>query len=53
MVIRLAIAGAVLVVAGLVNVGGFGTLVRFVGVVALLGAGITWLVRTRNSSRRH
>ncbi|MEN3270211.1 MAG: hypothetical protein V7646_7105 [Pseudonocardia sp.] len=52
MVIRLAVIGAVLVVGGLINVSGFGKITVPLGVVALLGSGILWLVRNRNPSTR-
>ena len=50
--IRLAVIGAVLVVGGLINVGGLGRITVPLGVVALLGSGVLWLVRNRNSSTR-
>jgi hypothetical protein len=52
MVMRLAVIGAVLVVGGLINVGGFGKITVPLGVVALLSSGILSLMRNRNSSTR-
>jgi hypothetical protein len=48
----LAFIGAVLVVGGLINIGGLGKITVPLGVVALLGSGILWLVRNRNPSTR-
>ena len=52
MVVRLAVIGAVLVVGGLINIGGFGKVTVPLGVVVLLSSGILWLMRSRNSSTR-
>ena len=49
---RLAVIGAALVVGGLINVTGFGKITVPLGVVALLGSGVLWLVHNRNSSTR-
>lgn len=52
MVFRLAVVGAVLVVGGLINIGGFGRITVPLGVVALLASAILWFTRGRNSSTR-
>jgi hypothetical protein len=51
MAIRLAIIGAVLVVGGLVDLGGFGTYVVPAGGVVLVAAGVLWLARRRSTTR--
>lgn len=51
MAIRLAIIGAVLVVGGLVNLGGFGVYTVPAGGVVLLVAGVVWLARRRSTTR--
>ena len=52
MATRLAILGAVLVVVGLLNLGGHGTLTISIGAVVLLAAGAAWLARSRKSPTR-
>lgn len=49
---RLGILGAALVVAGAVNIGGFGAVTAIAGGAALLGAGTVWLVTRRRPTSR-
>jgi drug/metabolite transporter (DMT)-like permease len=50
MSVRLAIFGAALVILGLVNIGGHGTITLLAGVGALLAAAIAWAVTRRSNS---
>jgi hypothetical protein len=50
MALRLAILGAALVLAGALNIGGFGAVTAIVGGVVLLGAGVAWLVTRRRTT---
>jgi hypothetical protein len=47
MPIRLAIVGASLVIMGLLNLGGYGTITIVIGACTLLAAAITWAVTRR------
>lgn len=52
MVVRLAVVGAVLVVGGLINLGGFGKITVPLGAVVLVASGVLWLMRNRKATRR-
>ncbi|HEY3505999.1 MAG TPA: hypothetical protein VGN37_24830 [Actinocatenispora sp.] len=52
MALRLGILGAALVVAGALNIGGFGVVTAIAGGVVLLGAGTAWLVTRRRPTSR-
>lgn len=53
MPIRLAVIGAALIVGGLlINASGLGKITVPLGIIALLGGGILWLMRNKNSPTR-
>jgi hypothetical protein len=51
MIKRLAIVGAVLVIAGPLNLTGYGTITTVAGGAALLGAAVAWAVTRRQASK--
>lgn len=50
MPLRLAIIGAALLIAGALDLGGYGTISAAAGGAALVAAGIAWLVARRQSA---
>lgn len=50
MAVRLALAGVVLIVVGVLNLGGFGVVTTVAGAVALVAAGVTWTAARRRPS---
>ncbi|MGW4696738.1 hypothetical protein ACWEO1_30665 [Kitasatospora cineracea] len=51
MIKRLAIVGGILLVAGPLNLSGYGTVTTAAGAVALLGAGVAWAVTRRRAGK--
>ncbi|WP_329244441.1 hypothetical protein OG417_47820 [Actinoallomurus sp. NBC_01490] len=50
MAIRLALAGVVLIVVGVLDLGGIGPITAVAGAVALVAAGVVWSTTRRKAS---
>jgi hypothetical protein len=50
MATRLALAGVVLIIAGVVDLGGLGMLTTAVGAIALAASGVAWVTARRGGS---